>query len=139
MGTAWVECWKCDECGHRWIKGELYPAQCAKCRSRKWNAGAGKDDSCESQALPSGTCRASMGTVVKSPAVAKEPQPAPPKISMDELRSICAGNVHQQESPIESEISMCSYTEYDTDTGETYRCRLPVHGPKIKHRRGAAL
>lgn len=33
----------------------------------------------------------------------------------------------------------CSYTEYDTDTGETYGCRLLSHPAKVKHRRGAAL
>ena len=34
------------------------------------------------------------------------------------------------------EMPMCSYTEYDPETGETYRCGLAVHGPKVKHTRG---
>ena len=29
----------CVPCGHQWIS-EQVPARCAKCKSRKWNAGA---------------------------------------------------------------------------------------------------
>lgn len=42
MATVFVECWKCEQCNHRWIKGELWPTQCAKCRSRRWN-GTGQE------------------------------------------------------------------------------------------------
>lgn len=40
MGSAFIDCWKCDVCGFRWIKGEIWPTHCAskKCRSRKWNS-----------------------------------------------------------------------------------------------------
>ena len=81
MGTAWVECWKCDACGHRWIKGELYPAQCSKCRSRKWDnergaASSGRTPAPERQAGKEGSIPFS-----------------PTKSSMDDLRAICAGNV----------------------------------------------
>ena len=31
---------------------------------------------------------------------------------------------------------MCSYTEYDPETGETYRCGLKAHTGKVKHTRG---
>lgn len=43
MSTAWVECWKCDVCGFRWIKGEIWPERCAssKCRKRNWNTKEG--------------------------------------------------------------------------------------------------
>jgi hypothetical protein len=34
------------------------------------------------------------------------------------------------------EVELCSYTEYDTETGETYRCGRTPHGPKVKHTRG---
>lgn len=33
----------------------------------------------------------------------------------------------------------CPYTEYDGESGETYRCGLSVHGPKVKHTRGARV
>lgn len=37
--------------------------------------------------------------------------------------------------PDEEEESalMCSYREYDTDTGETMACRKAEHSPKVKH------
>jgi hypothetical protein len=35
--------------------------------------------------------------------------------------------------------SMCSYTEYDPETGETYRCGRTHHGLKVKHTRGEKL
>ncbi len=66
--------------------------------------------------------------------------PAGPTINMDALRSICAGNfplaVSVDDSP---EQVPCKYTEYDTETGETYGCRLAAHSGKIKHQRGPAL
>ena len=39
------------------------------------------------------------------------------------------------ENPIAAP-QMCPYTEYDMETGETYRCGRTVHGPKVKHTRG---
>jgi hypothetical protein len=33
----------------------------------------------------------------------------------------------------------CSYREYDPDTGETYGCALAIHGPKVRHVRGAKV
>ena len=36
----------------------------------------------------------------------------------------------------EPEVAMCSYTEYDHESGETYGCGLKAHGPKVKHTRG---
>ena len=39
MSSVFVDCWKCDECGHRWIKTGAIPTHCAssKCRKRSWN------------------------------------------------------------------------------------------------------
>lgn len=37
------------------------------------------------------------------------------------------------QKPIEPEMPRCKYEEYDPETGETYRCSLPEHGPKVKH------
>lgn len=36
-------------------------------------------------------------------------------------------------------LPMCSYREYDTETGETYACGLTSHSGKIKHTRGRTL
>lgn len=38
-----------------------------------------------------------------------------------------------------SERPMCSYKEYDQDTGETYACALRQHPGKIKHQRGQVV
>lgn len=88
MATAWVECWKCEACAHRWIKGELYPAQCGKCRSRKWNESAGKD------ILDQAIDRAPVGAIAVHLATADgtivETRPVP---NMQALRETCAGRI----------------------------------------------
>ena len=33
----------------------------------------------------------------------------------------------------------CPYREYDSEAGEWYACGLRVHGPKVKHTRGAMV
>ena len=43
---------------------------------------------------------------------------------------------HLDSSEDGDSTELCSYTEYDTDTGETYRCGRQPHGPKVKHTRG---
>jgi hypothetical protein len=44
------------------------------------------------------------------------------------------------ESPVDENealgVEMCPYTEYDPESGETYRCARGAHGPKVKHTRG---
>lgn len=40
---------------------------------------------------------------------------------------------------LEPEFPMCAYREYDSESGETYGCRLREHGPKVKHQRGDKL
>ena len=38
MASITIEAWKCDLCGHIWIKqAGVIPKQCAKCRTRIWN------------------------------------------------------------------------------------------------------
>lgn len=37
MAKIKADAWKCDICGHVWLVGEMYPKQCAKCRTRVWN------------------------------------------------------------------------------------------------------
>ena len=67
-----------------------------------------------------------------------EPIPASP--NMDALRSICTGHIPMAVSVDDPpEQVPCKYTEYDTETGETYGCRLAAHSGKIKHQRGPAL
>lgn len=41
--------------------------------------------------------------------------------------------VKPEENPFDQEITMCSYTEYDGESGETMACGKPEHSPKVKH------
>ncbi len=113
-----VWCWVCELCGHTWIAtGIDAPGQCSKCKRRGWH-----------------TKQADV------PQAVERPIPAGHKPTMDALRSICAGNVPMAVSVDDSpERVPCKYTEYDTETGETYGCRLAAHSGKIKHQRGPAL
>ena len=75
------------------------------------------------------------GRASSQPVAGKQDQalsPASPTKILEELKQI--GSVRPA-----SEIPMCKYTEYDPETGEMYGCRLPEHGPKVKHQRGHAL
>jgi hypothetical protein len=142
MSTAWVECWKCDECGFRWIKTEVWPERCAssKCRKRSWNKNAGVAQ----------TVRALDPTEEgkTSPAVREVtssiPVPAP-KPDMAALRAICAGDFISDraghyiapgifevtEASAKdmadwqriAELVGCPHHEWAED-GEQYRCRL---------------
>jgi hypothetical protein len=42
MSIITVEAWKCDLCGHVWIKTDVKPKQCAKCRTRIWDCDGGR-------------------------------------------------------------------------------------------------
>ncbi len=48
-------------------------------------------------------------------------------------------SVMKAEDEPEPELKPCPYKEYDGESGEWYGCRLPAHGPKIKHVRGGKL
>jgi hypothetical protein len=92
MAIAWVECWKCELCGHRWIKTGDAPRLCSKCKKTGWNMLAGE---VIDKSRRSSINDAPMGTVVKSTSEDKEPQPAPTYVS--DLRSICSGNIPNPE------------------------------------------
>lgn len=120
MSTAWVECWKCDECGFRWIKTEVWPERCAssKCRKRSWN----KD------AIPTGLLAGQMKTFTITAV--------PAKLDMAELRAIAAGKPIVLPPHVVDEferfsaIPLCPHKEWAED-GEQYRCRL-IAGHKGK-------
>ena len=122
MGISWVECWKCDACGHRWIKAEGIPAQCAssKCRSRKWNA----------KTAEPGTYGAIERKPVE-PTINQTPNFGVAKVAREIPDVVLSMSLDG-----DSSLVMCSYTEYDGESGETYRCGLAEHPPKVKHTRG---
>jgi hypothetical protein len=82
MSTASVECWKCDECGWRWIKAETWPERCAssKCRKRSWNKNGGSGER-QTQSTSGGRA---IDVQVSSPA-------SPVKSDLEALRAICEG------------------------------------------------
>ncbi len=76
MSTVYVECWKCDDCGFRWIKTEIWPERCAssKCRKRSWNKNGGV-----AQLVEQGVAPEDAGSI---------PVPA---TTIEALRAICKG------------------------------------------------
>lgn len=132
MATAWVECWKCEACGHRWIKGELYPSQCGKCRSRRWNA---KGEISQADIPP--TLPASPIQTTSRPAPASES----PASLFARLGLTTASKMHELppptiSTPVEDDepaLPECSYSEYDMDSGETMHCGKRQHTFKVKH------
>lgn len=142
MGTVWVECWKCDVCGHRWIKGELWPEQCgsSKCRSRRWNASA-KSASAVEQAQASAVEREA-----ERPAVASEPLPVADVSALpvvDRL-AVARAAVAAVGSPVGVVLppvavgEPCPYTEPDYETGFVYACGMDLEH-KGKHTRGVKV
>lgn len=82
--------------------------------------------------------------------LASQPSPSAPASISDLAASLgmtTASNLHAQPlaailDPAEYDqplLPMCTYTEYDSDTGETYRCGLGEHSFKVKHTRGARV
>jgi hypothetical protein len=114
MACITVDAWKCDICGYVWMKKPgVMPVQCAKskCRSRIWNCEAGE-------------------------APAKTEIPKPQRVpQVESVRPIA---VLSESATVENDGPMCTYTEYDGATGETYGCSLPA-GHRFKHQRGRQL
>lgn len=114
MATVWVECWKCEACEHRWIKTELWPAQCSKCRSRKWNNLAGGSSTSEqhtdrSQKEAVAKQLSGVQVVGESPTLQLELRK--PKPDMKSLQDICDGKglgaikYHSKEDFLEEAIA----------------------------------
>src|SRR5262249_40608065 len=110
MGSAFVDCWKCDECGHRWIKGENYPTHCAsgKCRKRSWDSKSGikvyerKQDALPSPIIPKPAYPGPLSSVKMNPAMerfmAKQPPPFSDRMESTPERSICKYKEYDYES-----------------------------------------
>lgn len=147
-----VSFWVCelDGCGHVWpAKSETPPDKCGKCGRRRWHVTKTVAELIREKA-PDIDDRirrivreemASVQAVPRSlPAIrhnVPEPQiiPPPARPSLDSLRNICAGLTTPQ--PLEpADRPPCDFTQYDDQTGETYRCGLLAHPAKVKHTRG---
>jgi hypothetical protein len=119
----------CDDCGHRWLPEVKKSVRCPNraCRSRHWNDSEKVIDD-EEDVAPS------------RPAA-----PETPANLFARLGLTTASKMHEQPqrapdpSPVEHDepaAPMCPYTEYDPESGETYRCGLRQHTFKVKHTRG---
>lgn len=128
MATAFVECWKCDVCGFRWIKTETWPERCPsrKCRTRQWNQSAGASGAVVATKLPS---------PVRTPIATTAVEPVKLATKMNDAMA----NFLKAARPVIPEVSVaeeavalevCRHTEWAED-GEQYRCRL-VAGHKGK-------
>lgn len=156
-----VRAWKCERlvCGHEWIAaGKLPPKRCAKCKRTDWHvtlavvellreSGAGLDDRIAEIArrvFAEEWARVPADPVDTITFVQPEILPPGP-VNMAALRDICAGNVRVPlATPLEPSSAPlvrepCSYTEWDEQLGETFRCGLMAHPPKVKHTRGAKV
>lgn len=144
--TRNIAVWVCEleDCGHWWIaKTETPPALCASCGRRGWHKtkstaelvrekGADLDDRLRAL-IREVLAESPRQTVPMTPAI------LPPRQDIESLRDICAGITTPPATAPPSDWQPCLYTEYDQDTGETYRCGLSIHPPKVKHTRGAAV
>lgn len=122
--------------GHRMIEGNLYirpdgQRQCLACK-RRLNLGdkvyAGNGSKAEVVEVGGGVfdSRGQGGAGIASFS------PAGPAVDRRESRS----SDHCDVEPDDERVGIapiCGFQAYNENDGETYRCRLPVHGPKIKH------
>lgn len=140
MAIVWVECWKCEGCGHRWIKTEIWPAQCAKCRSRKWNLNAGASNAGSDIKLPVQPPAPGATIAPKSARTAGIPIG---RVNMQALRDICAGQGSQVVASSAAnhpymgiergsvEIAICGKTWWEE--GEQYECLMDKGHKESKH------
>ena len=113
----------CLRCGEQWCyRGVGRPIRCGKCKSPYWDREKVVGRECVGEERR----KASLAVVI--PQSAEAP------------RSPSRANREFESPPDPTKeldvVEMCPYTEYDTDTGETYMCGRQPHGPKVKHTRG---
>jgi hypothetical protein len=152
MSTVSRDIWHCDICGFEWVRtAGIIPEQCPsrKCRSRKWNINGGElnvfggsvrgaenlsSGGLESRNTGGGKSGGKLlGGGNSAPGSGGGNRKSDLKVaetSTEKGKSIASDET-------DAEVVMCPYTEYDMDSGETYRCGRAIHGPKVKHTRGA--
>ena len=133
MSTAFVECWKCDLCGFRWIKTEIWPERCAssKCRSRRWNGSQVQPVKAKPAILPTASLPARTDNPIQFFKI--NPPVDATKPNMEALRNICAGNVKTvaPEPDVSVERPMCCIEWWED--GEHYVCLMDKGHKSVKH------
>lgn len=140
----------CKRCGEMWcFHGTGKPIRCGKCKSPYWDRER-RDAEGDEGSGRQGTRRAGIPgiEVVRGQPGAVSQVVLSPRSGDREAHFRIVDeptqSAHENRRTIavpsdEGLVTLCAYTEYDTDTGETYRCGRPVHGAKVKHTRGAKL
>lgn len=119
MAIVWVECWKCELCGHRWIKTGDAPRLCSKCKKTGWNKNGNSQD--VPQAAERGlVVKESQGVDDRARSIqqlgaASRTNPhsvasKPVAVSESDLRSICAGktpHVDVEQEKVEDVTPKC--------------------------------
>jgi len=130
-----VSAWKCDRetCGHVWIAmSEEPPKACARCKCTGWN----KEGSAALPSKPAALGEQPKVAEKELPKVAKvdkQPKVVRPKEVVRELPEIPDDIL-----PTQFEEPMCTYVEYDQESGDSFACSL-AKGHKGNHKKGRRL
>lgn len=146
--------WVCEleKCGHVWLAvGDIAPDKCGKCQKRHWHVTKATSELIREKSLDiddrirrivreeierlnqAGNLPVARHNVPEPVII-----PPPRRVDMEALRDIAAGITSPPTAAAQPVFDrpMCEYAEPDYETGETYRCGLPVHSAKIRHTRG---
>lgn len=125
----------CKACGMEWcFRGVGSPLRCGKCKSPYWdrervNEGGGDKGGGGDGAV------VHLGGGGRHSAVEGQGKPVPSGRGDEGVGSVAADEHGSDEGAGKDAeaVAMCPYSEYNPDDGETYRCGLAEHGPKVKH------
>ena len=127
----------CKKCGHSWKPIVEKPLKCPACNQPKyWLEKVRNRDEETVRGMPrstGGTARPGANGASDKANLPGVPVGQAYRRSEKDFRS-GAGEGGDAEA-----VEMCPYTEYDPEDGETYRCGLAKHGPKVRHTRGRQI
>ncbi len=143
MGRTSITGWVCEVCGYVWSsRTDSKPLRCAGCKSPYWDKGNRDAESSGSSSnvpalLPAGKERVDNHSPIRTNGVDDRLLGHNRKQAEDAL-AIRASERGGSSSETEEEL-MCSYKEYDGESGEWYGCSLKAHSSKVRHVRGGKL
>jgi len=132
------------KCGAEWEPRVSNPIQCPRCKRvlpRSGNGNRSAVGSGEVGGVVRGSGVHASGSSRRAKARVESSGVRMPDVEArdDHGKDFAAtsGKDWKPTSPVDG--VMCSYREYDPDTGETYACGLREHLPKVRHTRGAVV
>ena len=124
----------CKKCGHSWKPIVEKPLKCPACNQPKYWLEKVRN---RNEEAVRGMPRSTGGTARPGANGASDKENLPGVSLGQTYRGSAEDSGTGQEIGGDAEaVEMCPYTEYDPEDGETYRCGLAKHGPKVKHTRG---